>query len=56
MCGTVLLAAERASQADRAFVAKVAQGGLYELAAGGAAMRGTVPAVRDLWCAGVPRP
>jgi putative membrane protein len=48
MCATVLLAAETASQADRAFVAKVSQGGLYEVEAGKvAAMRGAVPAVRD---------
>jgi putative membrane protein len=48
MCGTVLLAAETASQADRAFVAKVSQGGLYEVEAGKvAAMRGTVPAVKN---------
>jgi putative membrane protein len=48
MCGTVMLAAEPASQADRAFVAKVSQGGLYEVEAGKvAAMRGTVPAVKN---------
>jgi putative membrane protein len=47
-CGTMLLAATPASQADQAFVAKVSQGGLYEVEAGKvAAMRGTVPAVND---------
>jgi putative membrane protein len=47
-CGTALLAAEPASQADKAFVAKVSQGGLYEVEAGKvAAMRGTAPAVKD---------
>jgi putative membrane protein len=47
MCGTAM-AADPASQADRDFVAKVSQGGLYEVEAGKvAAMRGTVPAVRD---------
>jgi putative membrane protein len=41
-------AAEKASDADRAFVAKVSQGGLYEVEAGKvAAMRGTVPVVKD---------
>jgi len=48
ICGSVLFAAEAASQADRAFVAKVSQGGLYEVEAGRvAAMRGSVPAVRN---------
>jgi putative membrane protein len=43
-----LLAAEQASEADRGFVAKVSQGGLYEVEAGKvAAMRGTVPVVKD---------
>jgi putative membrane protein len=47
-CGMVLHAVEPANQADRAFVAKVSQGGQYEVEAGKvAAMRGTVPAVRD---------
>ena len=47
-CGAVLLAAEPGSQADRAFVAKVSQGGLYEVEAGKvAAMRGTVPVIKD---------
>ena len=47
-CGTVLLAAEPASQADRAFVAKVSQGGLYEVEAGRvAAAEGTTPVVKD---------
>lgn len=37
-----------ASQADQAFVAKVSQGGLYEVEAGKvAAMRGTIPFIRD---------
>jgi putative membrane protein len=44
----MLLAATPASQTDRAFVAKVSQGGLYEVEAGKvAAMLGTVPAVKD---------
>jgi putative membrane protein len=48
MCGLPLLAAEQASDNDRAFVAKVSQGGLYEVEAGRvAAMRGTVPVVKD---------
>jgi putative membrane protein len=48
MCGTALLAASQASEADRAFVAKVSQGGLYEVEAGKvAAVRGTIPAVTD---------
>jgi putative membrane protein len=47
-CGTILLAAEQASQADRAFVAKVSQGGLYEVEAGRvAAVRGTVPVIKN---------
>jgi putative membrane protein len=47
-CGTALLAADSASQVDRDFVAKVSQGGLYEVEAGRvAAMRGTVPVVKD---------
>src|ERR1700677_953496 len=47
MSGATLLAAA-ASQADRDFVAKVSQGGLYEVEAGRvAAIRGTVPAVKD---------
>jgi putative membrane protein len=47
-CGTVLMAAEPASQADKAFVAKVSQGGLYEVEAGKvAAMKGTTPVIRD---------
>jgi putative membrane protein len=45
---TMLLGAEPASPADRAFVAKVSQGGLYEVEAGKvAALRGTTPVVRD---------
>jgi putative membrane protein len=40
--------AESASSADQAFVAKVSQGGLYEVEAGKvAAMRGTTPVVKD---------
>jgi putative membrane protein len=47
MCGTALVA-QMASQADRAFVGKVSQGGLYEVEAGKvAAMRGMTPAVKD---------
>jgi putative membrane protein len=47
-CGTMLFAAEPASQADRAFVGKVSQGGLYEVEAGKvAAMRGETPFVKD---------
>jgi len=47
-CGTTLLAADGASQADKDFVAKVSQGGLYEVEAGKvAAMRSTVPAVKN---------
>jgi putative membrane protein len=43
----MVFAAESASQADRAFVAKVSQGGLCEVEAGKiAAMRGTTPAVK----------
>jgi putative membrane protein len=46
--GTVLPAAAQASQADQAFVAKVSQGGLYEVEAGKvAAMRGRTPVVKD---------
>jgi putative membrane protein len=44
-----VFAAESASQADRAFFAKVTQGGLYEVEAGKiAAMRGTAPAVENI--------
>jgi putative membrane protein len=40
--------AQQASPADRAFVAKVSQGGMYEVEAGKvAAMRGTTPVVRN---------
>jgi putative membrane protein len=47
-CGTILCAAEMASQADRAFVAKVSQGGLYEVEAGKvAAMQATLPVVKN---------
>lgn len=46
-CG-VTGAADSASDADREFVGKVSQGGLYEVEAGKiAAMRGTVPAVKN---------
>ena len=46
--GTITWAADAASQADRAFVAKVSQGGLYEVEAGKmAAMRGTVPVIKN---------
>jgi putative membrane protein len=46
--GMSLRGAEQASEADHAFVAKVSQGGLYEVEAGKiAAMRGTSPAVKD---------
>lgn len=45
---TRVLAAGSASQADQAFVAKVSQGGLYEVEAGKvAASRGMSPVVRD---------
>jgi predicted outer membrane protein len=48
MCGSVSLAADTASDADRAFVAKVSQGGLYEVQAGRiAAMRGATPVVQN---------
>lgn len=47
-CGSMLFAAQPASQADRAFVAKVSQGGLYEVEAGKvAAMKGRTPVVKD---------
>ncbi len=43
-----VLAAGSASQADREFVGKVSQGGLYEVEAGKvAATRGTVPFIKD---------
>ena len=46
--GTMVLLAQSASDADRAFVGKVSQGGLYEVEAGKvAAMRGMSPAIRD---------
>jgi putative membrane protein len=46
--GTILHAAESASEADKAFVGKVSQGGLYEVEAGKvAAMHGTTPVVRN---------
>ena len=47
-CSTMLIGAESASPTDQAFVAKVSQGGLYEVEAGKvAAMRGTIPAVKN---------
>jgi putative membrane protein len=47
-CATILMAAPPASQADRDFVAKVSQGGLYEVEAGRvAAMRGQSPFIKD---------
>jgi putative membrane protein len=47
MCGAQLLA-QTVSDADRAFVGKVSQGGLYEVEAGRvAALRGTIPVVKD---------
>lgn len=46
-CATSMLA-QKASQADREFVGKVSQGGLYEVEAGKvAAMHGITPAVKD---------
>ena len=48
LMGGASMVAQTASSADKAFVAKVSQGGLYEVEAGEiAAMRGTVPAVKD---------
>lgn len=47
-CTAVALAGEPASPADRAFVAKVSQGGLYEVEAGRvAAVEGQTPFTRD---------
>ena len=47
-CGTALCAAGTASQADRDFVAKVSQGGLYEVEAGRvAAFKGQTPFAKD---------
>jgi putative membrane protein len=47
-CGAVLLAADAASPADQAFVAKVSQGGLYEVEAGKvAAKQGQTPVIKD---------
>ena len=46
--GSAVFAAEPASEKDRAFVAKVSQGGLYEVEAGRVAgSRGSVPVVKD---------
>ena len=48
VCGTSLFAADSASEADRAFVAKVSQGGLYEVEAGKVAeAKGTAPVVKN---------
>ena len=45
-CGMAM--GQQASQPDRDFVAKVSQGGMYEVEAGKvAATRGTIPAVRN---------
>jgi putative membrane protein len=45
---SIVFAAEPASEADRAFVGKVSQGGLYEVEAGKvAAMHGTTPVIKD---------
>lgn len=47
-CGTLLAAGGSASQADRDFVGKVSQGGLYEVEAGKvAAIRATTPVVKN---------
>lgn len=47
LSGTVVMA-QAASQADREFVGKVSQGGLYEVEAGKvAAMHGVTPVVKD---------
>jgi putative membrane protein len=47
-CGAPLCAAQSASPEDQAFVAKVSQGGLYEVEAGKvAALHGTIPAVKN---------
>ncbi len=47
-CGTAAFAAQPTSQADRDFVAKVSQGGLYEVEAGKVAARqGQTPFTRD---------
>jgi putative membrane protein len=46
--GAVTCSAQKATDTDRAFVAKVSQGGMYEVEAGRvAAMRGTTPVVKD---------
>ncbi len=46
---TLLFAADPASQADRDFVAKVSQGGAYEVEAGKvAATHGTTPVIKNL--------
>lgn len=47
-CGAAAFAADPASDADRAFVAKVSQGGLYEVEAGKvASARGSAPVIKD---------
>ena len=47
-CCTAAFAAQPASQADRDFVAKVSQGGLYEVEAGKvAAVKGQTPFIKD---------
>jgi putative membrane protein len=48
LCTTLTLAAEKATEVDRAFVAKVSQGGLFEVEAGKvAATHGVVLAAND---------
>jgi putative membrane protein len=48
LMGGASMVAQTASSADKAFVAKVSQGGLYEVEAGKvAAMRGNSPVVKD---------
>jgi putative membrane protein len=48
LMGGTSLVAQAASSADKTFVGKVSQGGLYEVEAGRvAAMRGTSPVVKD---------
>jgi putative membrane protein len=48
LAGAPVLAAPSASQADQAFVAKVSQGGQYEVEAGRvAAMKGSSPFIKD---------
>lgn len=48
VCGTLTHAAQPATDVDRAFVAKVSQGGLYEVEAGKVvALKGTTPVIKD---------